>query len=378
MAIDVGAFGGGCTIESELFICDIHGTPIREINGQVLDCEVSWNIDREGGTAMRCTFTLIEREPGSGILPQNTFISPRITYRWGDGTVRSTRLGVFLVGLPRKTISDVGVVTRYEGCRDLTWILFNSTLTKALNITAGTNYGAAIASVFTAAGLTNISVRATSRTLAADRTFRRGLHRREITSLLAKAIGWYNAFMDLNGTMTTLPYRDWNKVEPVGIITPKVKIGAIEPVHTIEEIPNTIMATMQRSGEQPIIRYAFNTDPASPISLQNIIPEGRRITRQINDSNVETIADLEALARQGLIDAASMETRYRLTLKPDPSWLGIHRTIDLDPSLTQHGEPMAGRYRILGWRVGTTPETAPIELTIGRTIAASSVLQVAP
>jgi len=362
---DVASFGGGVTIERRMYLCDIGGKPIDDITTQMIDCTVSWSAGMDGGTSMKVDFTMKERL--SPLAAQNTFVSPEITYRWGDGTVRRSRLGVYLLMLPRKTISTGGVVASYTG-KDLTWILYNSTLTKAQSFPAGTNFGEAIASICRAAGLTNLDIRLTSRTMGAARTFRRGQRRRGEANALAKAISWYNLYMDLDGAMTTLPYRDWSQTAPIGIVSPKVLIGDIQATPSVDEVPNTVMATMQRNGQAPVVRYAFNTDPESPISLQNIVPAGRRITYEVTDSNVETIADLEALAAKTLRDVSSFEMQYVCQLKPDPSWLGIQRTVDLDPAVIRNGEPRPGRYHIKAWKVGLTPESAPVELTIGKTV----------
>jgi len=361
---DVASFGGGVTIDSRVYLTDIGGKPIDDISDQVLDCTVQWNQDLSGGTAMKVDFSMKERL--APLAAQNTFVSPEITYRWGDGTIRRTRLGVFVLNLPKKEI-DAGVVATYTG-KDLTWVLRNSVLFGTLNFPAGTNYGEALEQVLRDAGFTNLNVRRTTRTMSDGFTRRRGKNRAEVANALAGSIGWYNIYMDLNGALTTLPYRDWSQVAPVGVIGPRVVVGSITATPAAETVPNTVMAKMQRSGQQEIVRYAYNRDPDSPISIQNMNPPGRHIVYEVSDSNVKTIADLEALAAKTLRDMGSFGQTYVCKLKPDPSWLGIQRTVDLDPALIVNGEPRAGRYHIKGWKVGTSPETALVELTFGKTV----------
>jgi hypothetical protein len=364
MAFDFNTVGGGLTIRREMYVVDRAGVRLRDITNQMIACTVTWNTVITGGASMKIAFSMLE-DPENPLYASRDIVAPYITYTWGDGTVRATPLGMFVLSLPHRSQTFGGDVVSYTG-RDLTWIMYNKRLTTTENIAAGRNYGTELIRILQLSGISKYSVRQTTRTLSAARTFRRNDYRRGQFNALCKAIGWYNVHALLDGSLATLPYRDWAAVDPVGVVTRKMVVGDITEDPQVDQVPNVVSVEVSRSGQDPYWRFARNTDPDSASSIPNV---GWEVTAEtIKDSNIETVADAEATALNTLRDLSSFEQVITMSLKPDPQWLGIHRTIDLDSGLDQGGRAFSGRYHLKSWSVGTEHDTCCPKLTLGKSV----------
>jgi hypothetical protein len=364
MAFSPANLSGGCTIVREMYVVNAAGRRLRDITNRMLSCSIRWDQSMSGGSHMTIEFSIFE-DPDEPLYAARDIVAPFITYRWGDGTVRATPWGMFQLSLPRRKITGGGTISTYRG-RDMTWRLYNERLTRNENTPAGASYQTEFARILGLGGIEKYRVRATGRTVGTAKTARRGMHRREQFNNLSKSISWYNIHAALDGALETLPYRDWLKTDPVGVITKRLVSGDIGENPEIEEVPNVVMVEVQPSEGEPYVRFARNNNPDSASSIINV---GREITTEpFRESDIETTTDAEKFAENKLRELSSYEQILTVNVKPDPLWLGIHRTVDISDEFDRSGHRIAGRYHIKGFKVGAEPDTALVELTLGKSI----------
>jgi hypothetical protein len=346
--------GGGITIDAELWKVDSNGRHVQDLTPYFVEGAVDWRYERQGGiagdpngTGLMATITLSRTDL---IEPLADFIAPTMRLSFDDGRrQKEIPLGVYTVTRPSETHSESTSEATFEA-RDLTHLLASSAFLSPHNVPVGVDVDAEIRSIIEAAGTTLHNIRRSDRTTGRPRTFSRGMSRLGGANRLAHAIGWYRLFAELDGSITTLPYRKHANQHPVVTLTENDFVNLVE-VTPIGEVANVVLLSADNphtTGRQYFVK-AINDDINDPLSTVNI---GREIVYQgsvIPIQDVESQADLHAIADTYLEEARSAETTVTFQVPPDTNF-GMLRTVTLNT--TGSRSHLAGHYRLKAWSIG--------------------------
>lgn len=351
--------GQNATIYGELYRTDINGVLLEDLTEHVIDGFVEWHGDRSDGTPMTCSFTM--KTPNL-LTPWVDYITPymNITYNDDRAPIRE-RCGVFLV-MPYAESHTPNTSEVVVTGRDLTYLLSTSQYLDTQNFATGANVVTCIRSIITSVGITKHNIRNSSRTLGYDRSYTFGTTKRDAANKLAQAIGYYRLFMDRSGYIRSSPYQKLSTLQPAKVYTEADLIETLEvDAPPIDQFANVVTLKKDDPTNGSLYAIAREDNPAVPWST---VALGRTIVRPLElVSDVETQDDIDKLAEQRLQNAGAFEKVLNVTTLPDP-FQEINRCVDL--FLTGEKDYLNGRYRLRGWKMGFTPDTASVSLELNR------------
>lgn len=352
--------GGGITVHPELWRVDRDNRRLEDLTDALIAWAVEWQGSR--GAAAQMTAEVILRD-ANRLHPLRDCVAPWLRLAYDDGRPTVTmQLGLYVVSLPEETHGPGQSEARYEG-RDLTWLLANSVLTRTHNVKAGTRLDAALGRLTRDAGLRRFRYRTGTRTIGRDRSFPPGTTRLEAINDLATGTGHYAVAADRDGTLYTTAYRALADVEPWATFTADDPVGLVEVTpDSADRVANVVVVKKEHPTEAPIVAIRRNDDPTSPTSTVTL---GREILyggAPVIDGELETQADVEALADELLRLAGSYYRTVTLRVLPtEPP--GTREVVELR-DFRAGSSDLSGRYWVRSWRLGATPEDAVLELTL--------------
>jgi hypothetical protein len=369
--------GGAVTIGAELWRSDIAGNLLEDLSDVLVAGFVDYDYFRNGGlfgaldgSPMGCEFTLRET---ARVTPLVDFLRPFLLLSYDDGRAEARYpLGLFAVQHPaERHTATIGEAT-LRG-QDLTSVLRDSFFTSTYTADSGDQFDTEIRTIIEGGSVPAAmhNIRESSKALGYARKFTQTWSRLAAANKLAHAAGWYRLFAELDGRVTTLPYRSFATAQPALTITAADPVDdlALEPT---TQVANTVILHARRQGRSTLKSMVpaddgSLSDPYSPASL------GRRIVYgggPIVVDDIDTQADLDAEAASLLEEARAREQIVRVTLLPQKP-PGILRTVDL--AIGGAKAHLDGRYACRGWRVGLTPEDALLELSLHRVVRPAAV-----
>jgi hypothetical protein len=370
--------GGGITVEAELWQTDINGNKLNDLSRYLVAGSVDYQYARAGGiagnpdgSALAAQITL---DQPNLVQPLKDYLEPYMLLSFDDGrSPRRIQLGRYAVMRPNESHSETTAEVTYE-CRDLTSVLNRTFFNPPYHVDIGDNFGTEIKAIMALAGITTTNVRSTSKTAGKVRTFSRRMSLLGGASRLAHAIGWYRIFADLNGDLTTLPYRRSATTKPVATLTDDDPCNVLD-VTPAGEVANVVLLTADNPGPgRSFFTRAVNDDETDPLSTVNL---GRELVYSgdvITIQDVDSQADLDAIGDSWLEEARSAEVTVTVVVPPTTGF-GILRTVDLlftDPRRVH----LAGRYSMRGFSLGFAPRTdsgsfdeAMLTMTLNRLVA---------
>jgi hypothetical protein len=367
--------GGSIEISGELWRCDINGQLLEDLSGLLVSANVDWSYDRGGGlfgsfsgTMLQSTVTIRDVR---ALMPLIDFYTLFLNLDYQDvKPARCQQLGVYAVDPCQEEHDALEGRCTVIG-QALTSVLRDNFFTSTFTASTGTQFDTQIRTIIEGAGITRHNIRSSSRTLGYPRKFGITWNRLAAANKLAHAAGWYRLFDELDGRVTTLPYRTNKTTEPAAIYT------LADPVNPLNVEPqskpaNTVIVYAQRQGRSTLRSVAMNSDETDPYSVPSL---GRQ--KVYNDGpivydDVEDQAALDAIALDLLEEAGSYEQVVTLQVLPD-----IHPDILRSVVLNFGGEKehLDGQYACRGWSVGFTPDTALMTLELHRVVRGSEFLE---
>jgi hypothetical protein len=373
--IPVVGSGGGITISGELWRCDIDGQPLEDLSDLFVSGMVDWNYDRGGGlfgsfdgTALQSTFTLRKVD---ALMPLIDFYTTYINIDYDDGKPpKRQQLGVYAVDPCQEEHDALEGRCTIVG-QSLTSVLRDTYFTFTTAIAAGAQFDTAIRLIISDAGIGRHNIRSSTKTLGYTRKFGITWNRLAACNKLAHAAGWYRLFDELDGRITTLPYRSNKTTEPSAIYT------QADPVDILNVEPqgkpaNTVIVYAQRPGRSTLKSVKMNSVEEDPYSVPAL---GRQIVYgggPIVYDDIEDQAALDAIAADLLEEAGSYEQIVTMSVLPDPH-PDILRTVVLNFG----GEKahLDGQYHLRGWSLGLTHDTALMNLELHRIVKGIDILE---
>ncbi|MGH2548678.1 MAG: hypothetical protein ACRDHN_04780 [Thermomicrobiales bacterium] len=354
-------------ISGELYRTDRDGVILGNLSAAVKSGSIEYSADRSGGTALLGRFVL---DRADALAPLQDFVSPFLVLKDELGHTTRTRLGIFRVSIPSEVHSPNQAEPSYE-LRDLTELLARGASKDPYVIAAGTTFVSALSAVAGLVGITRLALPNSSRVTGYKRTYPAGTSYLEIMNRLCEAVAWYPVWMGLDGKLTTKPQQKLSESTPIGTISsadpaevgggaPVVNVVATDPA----AVANMVVVTRDRGDGDLLEAIRVNDDPASETSVPRIGPAifGGG---PYEASDAETQADVDAIADRLLDQCRSYERQVTLKVEPNPGWLGMWRTIELQIA-TAAGANLRGRYWISGWSQGFTPGEALTGFTLNR------------
>lgn len=365
----ISGSGGGITMAVTVYRTDYAGNKLEELGpGIVSDGGVDLNLDR----AIRLSATFATRHP-ERIAPYHDILAPEMTLSYDDGREAQTwPMGLYTVRIPpgtwapgRHTFTDAhaeeGHFVTYEG-EDLTRLLADSSYTAVDNVPTGTNIIKEIEqTIDEVSPLLKTRFEPSSRVTGYNRSYPVGTSRLEKINLLFAAIGYYEITMDLDGYLWSDPIRDVTAVEPFATWGTADFVRPIEDQPIDTSIANVVIVVRDNPGTAPLKAVRRNTKAGSPTSTVSLGREKARIEKR---SDLDTQADVNALADRLLAESRSYYQTARTVTLPNPAGLIPHQTVDIVTDGEM--EPLSGRWWVRTARMGFSPRSAALECDVNR------------
>lgn len=350
--------GGTVTIDARLWVADRSGNLVRDITRYVESGFVDWDADRSGGSPMGCEFVLSKTNL---LTPWKDYLIPFQTLTYDSGVTVRAQMGHFMVMPYGETHSAIDERSTVTG-RDLTVVPALSKYLDRENFSASTNLVTIETGILTDLGLTKYNFPSTSKVLGSAKSFGVGTTKLQAMNHFFHRFGWYRLFMELDGTLRSLPYRKLSTSQPSKLYTEDHIVDLLEvDTPPTDKFANIIILQKEIEGGgsiQSIAREDSPTVPWSTVSLGIDIVRGPETVTDVEDQTA-----LDLLAQSELDNAAAYEKIIQLRTLPDPNQ-EIYRTVDL--YLSEEKEHLNGRYRVSAWRIGFTPDDALVDLTLSR------------
>jgi hypothetical protein len=324
---------------------------IRDITPYVIEGSVEANVDADSKLA--CQFRVSQE----GLVADWTeWIAPFIKVTFPDGVVKESQCGLFVSTPPSEETTWLGTTYTLEG-RDALWLLAMRNPNLGYTIAKNTRYDVALRSILTANGFTRHAIPAISRTLpdVYKPTKENGYAYAMIMNDLTDDVAHYNAWADLDGTITTMPYADF-KTSAVNRYW-KNGDAVFEPFST-EAITTTLanhIVVRKDDPQEPIEWEEFNDDPDSPMRISKV----GRLSREIVDTDIADLATAKLIAKQYMQVWSSYQKNAQMVTFLDPG-RGLHEIYSMN-FIDEDEQPlrsMTGRYWVKGWKItiGTSVE----------------------
>jgi hypothetical protein len=348
--IDFRGENGLLIVTPRLWIGDKQNNRGREITDQI----ISGTIEMRSNRDVKMEFTGELLNP-SIVNPYTDYLIPTLMITYADGHVGNQQVGLFSLEPMAETTLPQLQMGKFTA-RDLTWNLAQDSYDSRKTFAAGSNYVSNIISVLASAGLTRFSIPATTKTLPKAVTFKTTDSKLNIINRHLKAINYVSLFADMDGVLTSFPWSRLSDAEPaIKLVSGKdsTVVGAIEKRRLTERIVNVIHVVKEDfSTSANSIDYTYvNDHPESPVST---VALGRRITLDINDSEIESLAVAKDIAEKHAERAASLYTNISITTLPDP-YRSVFEVYDTDILMDDGTRVLKGKCRVDGWDMGFTP-----------------------
>jgi hypothetical protein len=332
---------GGVDVDVRLYIANSENTFLEEITDSLIDGSVNWNQDRDAGVKLTADLVLDRKD----FVPYSDWLAPVVTLTWADGVVESGQMGLFLCGIPDGEVDQDHAVIELSGF-DPTYRLWNSMIRDTLNASLGQNRIEFLEDVFLSVGINRFSFEDSASTFDADRSWWPGSRLYQVASEVLEPMGWYYPYPDMGGNIRSRAYVDLERETPILSIDSSDPLEPLSVVPTVETLANIIV--VKKSGvadEAPLIGFAENDDPNSPISTANSEP----IVREISVNDIETQEEADAIAHEYLVEAGSFFQVVSMSIAPT-TVLGPYQVIDLAYDSEEWG-CLCGRYRLREFEV---------------------------
>ncbi len=349
MVLPLNAAGryGLAKVTPKVYLSDKLNNWADDISTYFLGGAVEMRLNRH----IKMQFAGTLREP-SIITPFSDYLAPVIRIDYSDGSSIEQQLGLYSIpphGIESTYMGSIGSFEGYDTSWNLTETSFNSTY----SVTAGANVVDTVISILTAEGYTRFSIPASAKTFPKTRTYHITRDKWNIVNAMLRSIGYYHAWIDLQGRVTSQPYIDYDLAEPALELfggSGSVIVDSIPKEPLRDQIYNKVRVIGERpKTNTPIIKTLTNNNPLSPVST-NPPPNGIGRVRMatIKDSDINDSATAVEVGRRFLQEAASQYTRYEIRTLPLPD-RGFFEVYDATVNRKDGAEVLAGRYRVSGW-----------------------------
>lgn len=274
------------------------GVPVAELFG---NADQPATVSFSGDADIKMTFSgVFDGIPGSV-----NFLTDRLRpYLLIDG--EQYPLGVYVITTPTQSKNGDLVQCELTGY-DLTYLAQLSRLEERAHYGQGAKYTDVVRSLLVESGIQDVEIEANDAVLQTDREdWQPGTDRLTIANALLAEINYRSAYMDLDGVVRAGPWRapTMGNVQHVyragedSIVLPEATIGrdTFDLANVfIREVDNPDLGTTLRA-------VAENTDPSSPISVQN------RGLRVVDYEKIDNVASQQEL--QNMVDNLRLQSYY--------------------------------------------------------------------
>jgi len=324
---------------------------LNNLGDEITPYFLAGNIEMILNRRIKMQFTGTLREP-SIINPFSDYLAPFIRIDYSDGSYVDQQLGLFSIPPTGEESSYMSSVGSFEGY-DISWNLTETTFNTTYTVTAGANVVDTVVSILAAEGFTRYSIPASAKTFPKTRTYKLTRDKWNIINAMLRSIGYYHAWVDLQGVVTSMPYINYDLAEPALELfggKGSMIVGTIPKEPLRDQIYNKVRVIGERpKTNTPIIQTLTNSNPLSPVST-NPPPNGIGRVRMftIEDSDINDSATALEVGRRFLQESASQYTRYEIQTLPLPQ-RGFFEVYDATVNRRDGTEVLAGRYRVSGW-----------------------------
>lgn len=268
--------------------------------------------------------------------------------------------GVFLLSSPVRR-HDGAAITRAIEAFDQAVVLRDDKVTTRYTIAVGANYITEVRTALTAAGITDVNLTPTSKTLPAVREWDPGTSRLRIVNDLLAAINYRSLYFDADGQAVGEPYLSPALAAPNHIYADdadSVILRGVEETLDLFDIPNKWVLYTSEPNLTPLRAEYTNTNAASPTST---VRRGRTIVdyRQVEAADQGA---LDAIVARLAFEASQVYTSVEMTTAIMPD----HGDADVvEFAFSRMG--ISGRYSEPTWEFPLKPG-APMKHRIRRVV----------
>jgi hypothetical protein len=296
------------------------------------------------------------RDP-SVIRPFTDYLAPILKIVYSDGSEIEQQLGLFSFPPGGEESSYFSSTGSFEAF-DLGWNLSENTFGTYYSLTAGENVVDEVIAILAGEGFTRVNIVPSAATFPKSRTYDINRDKWNVCNAMLRSINYYHLWVDLQGVITSMPYQDYDEVEPAKYLFAGKGgevVGTVRREPLKDQIYNKVRVVGERpKTNTPIIQTLTNTNPLSPTSTVNL---GRtRMHPVIKDSDINSSAAALELARHTLQMSSSLYNRYEIFTLPDPG-RGFFEVYDASLFRESGATVMEGRYRVSGWDIAFDPHT---------------------
>jgi hypothetical protein len=219
-------------------------------------------------------------------------IQPHMEVKMPDGGWVEFPLGVFLLSTPTRHDEMNGVYREIEAYDGLV-VLDEDKFISRYNISAGTKYTDAVATILRGAGITRFQISDKGDTLSSDKEFKIGTSKLQAVNELLSAINYTPIWQDANGYYVSSQYvSPADKRADYTYEDNEVSViyNGMEEELDLSEVANTWVVTQSNPDDAPLVSRKENHSEDSPTSIENM---GRTIVdfREVNDISDQATLD---------------------------------------------------------------------------------------
>lgn len=329
---------------------------LNGLNEDISSAFESGSIEMQTGRRVKMRFTGTLRDT-TAVTPYSDYLAPFMEIHYSNGVYVWEQLGLFSIPPMGEDSSYFGSRGQFEGF-DLGWNLSQNTFGTYYSVTAGNNVVNEVISILSNEGFTRINIPPSAKTFPKSRTYHIQRDKWNIINAMLQSIGYYHAWVDRSGYITSMPYKDYDRAEPGKYLTTGENsevVGTVSRKPATSEIYNKVRVIGERPRTNtPIIQTLINSNPLSKTST-NPPPNGlgRTIQLTIQDSDINDSATALEVARHALQVSSSMYYNYEIYTLPDPS-RDFFEVFDAELLNGKGDTVLEGRYRVSGWQIDLT------------------------
>lgn len=330
------------------------GTVLEDVTPAVVACDVTADEDRAIYRTAR--FAIDPRRPeAAAIDPLRDCLRATVDVLV-DGEWQPEPVGLFVLTMPRHTVSERGVETWEIEAADVLSLLAAETTTSTFAVPAGAPIAETIQTIITERGL-RAALAPSSAALPVARQWTAGTPWLQVCNELAAAAGFYALWADRFGIVRSMPQRDLASVAPAMRYGPGAGlVGEIRVESELTRLANRVVVVNASPEEPPVAAVAENRDPRSPLSIPRL---GRVYTKVLEGEGDEEA--LHAIAERYLEREAGLYRRVVFSVLLDPR-RDAHEVYELEAPA-----PAGGRWWSRGHRFALEPG-ALMEIQAARVI----------